>query len=84
MKGKSYMVIKRINEETGAEDRIEKLHKTIFDHREILSATVIEDVDTDEPDYIHIITKRGVTLDLEYEEDVYLDIAKYFRTQDLL
>lgn len=83
MKAKSYMVIKKTNED-GQEERIEKLHKTIIDHREVFSVTIVEDPNTEKPDYIHIVTKRGFSMDLEYDEDTYLDLADYFREQNLL
>ena len=54
----------------------------MFDHREIFAFTLVEYIDREEPEYIHITTKMGVPLDLEYEEDLYIELANYFRKEN--
>ena len=83
MKGKTYIMLKKTNQE-GEEIKVEKLNKTMFDHREIFAFTLVEYIDREEPEYIHITTKMGVPLDLEYEEDLYIELANYFRKENLL
>lgn len=91
MKGRSYITMKKLDDygdivldDEGNEVKVEKMHKIIFDHREILSVTIIEKPNSEEPDYFHIVTKQGVPLDIEYDEDTYIELANYFRKEGVL
>lgn len=54
-----------------------------FDQSEIFSWTVIKD-ENGIPDYITMITKNGISLEVEYDEKVLSNLAAEFRSRNVL
>ena len=82
MKGKAYNKYMETDEE-GNVQIYETVHDTVFDHSEVFSFTTINGEDG-EPEFIEIITKRGVSCQLVYEENLIIDLAQEFRRRNAL
>ena len=54
-----------------------------FDQGEIFSWTVIND-DNGIPDFITLITKRGISMEIEYDENILSSLAAEFRSRGVL
>lgn len=54
-----------------------------IDQGEILSWTTLHDEDG-VPDYVVVITKNGISMDIEYNEDVLSNLAAEFRSRGVL
>lgn len=81
---KAYAITKSFTlDQTGNQIVTENSSICNFDQTEVFSWTVIRD-ENNIPDYITLITKNGISLELEYDENVLSSLASEFRQRNVL
>lgn len=76
-------ITKKVTVTENGQEVYETTSQCNFDQGEVFSWTVINDEDNI-PDYIVLITKYGVSMELEYDEDVLSKLAAEFRSRGVL
>lgn len=67
----------------GSQTFVENINQCNFDQAEVFSWTIIND-EEGIPDYIMLITKNGISMEVEYDENVLSALAAEFRSRGVL